>query len=53
MENCQILQSQANSKKSNRTDMDIIDIKRVSKKVKMSHKDMDLIEMAVFGDLSD
>jgi len=49
LENCQVLQTQANRRKSNRTDMDIAALVRASRRLKLSQRDMDFLEEAIIG----
>jgi len=49
--NCQILQSRVNRFKSNRSDLAGNDLKQFSCDLKFSDKELDVIEMAVYGNV--
>lgn len=49
--NCQILQTKVNRYKSNKIGLSMDELKRNSKPLKLSHRDMDLIEYAILGDV--
>jgi len=49
--NCQILQSRVNRFKSNRSDVGDHDLRQFSCELKFSDKELDLIEMAVYGNV--
>lgn len=46
-----MLQGQANRKKGNKTDWGFKEMRMASKKFRLSHEDMDAIEIATFGDV--
>ncbi|GAQ83886.1 HNH endonuclease domain-containing protein [Klebsormidium nitens] len=49
--NCQILQTRANRQKSNTEDLGVHDIKQFSCSLPFSDRELDLVEMAVYGDV--
>ncbi|XVF11866.1 hypothetical protein REPUB_Repub08aG0064200 [Reevesia pubescens] len=50
-ENCQILQTRVNRLKSNKEDLDATRLKGYSCEVQFTDKELDIIEMAVYGDV--
>jgi len=50
--NCQILQTRVNRLKGNRTDVDVDSMKRFSCATQFSEREMDLLEMGVFGNVN-
>ncbi|KAL3322628.1 hypothetical protein AABB24_039960 [Solanum stoloniferum] len=50
-ENCQILQTRVNRLKSNKDEIDISRLKSYSCDIKFTDKELDVIEMAVYGDV--
>ncbi|MBA0576735.1 hypothetical protein Golob_023806, partial [Gossypium lobatum] len=50
-ENCQILQTRVNRFKSNKEDLDTTRLKGYSCEVQFTDKELDIIEMAVYGDV--
>ncbi|KAA0057965.1 HNH endonuclease [Cucumis melo var. makuwa] len=50
-DNCQILQTRVNRFKSNKDDVDTSELKGYSCDVKFTDKELDIIEMAVYGDV--
>jgi hypothetical protein len=50
--NCQILQSSANKFKSNKTGIDNSILKEKSSKINLSEYEMDLVELAIYGNVS-
>ncbi|XP_024402901.1 uncharacterized protein [Physcomitrium patens] len=51
VDNCQILQSRVNRMKSNRSDLASDDLKQFSCDLKFTDKELDLIEMGVYGNV--
>ncbi|GAQ83235.1 hypothetical protein KFL_001400190 [Klebsormidium nitens] len=52
IENCQLLQARANRVKSNRTDMTYSDISNQSAYCRFSKRDMDVVELAAYGNVA-
>ena len=50
--NCQILQTKVNKFKSNKVGISMDELKQSSKPVRLSHKDMDLIEYSIMGSVN-
>lgn len=50
-ENCQILQTRVNRLKANKDEIDINQLKSYSCDIKFTDKELDVIEMAVYGDV--
>ncbi|KAG5512709.1 hypothetical protein RHGRI_038888 [Rhododendron griersonianum] len=50
-ENCQILQSRVNRSKSNKDEVDTTQMKGYSCDIKFTDKELDIVEMAVYGDV--
>ncbi|XP_058194933.1 uncharacterized protein LOC131311464 isoform X2 [Rhododendron vialii] len=50
-ENCQILQSRVNRFKGNKDEVDTTQLKGYSCDIKFTDKELDIIEMAVYGDV--
>ncbi|KAG5522773.1 hypothetical protein RHGRI_034801 [Rhododendron griersonianum] len=50
-ENCQILQSRVNRFKANKDEVDTTQLKGYSCDIKFTDKELDIIEMAVYGDV--
>ncbi|XP_016447039.1 uncharacterized protein LOC107772071 [Nicotiana tabacum] len=50
-ENCQILQTRVNRLKANKDEIDISQLKSYSCDIKFTDKELDVIEMAVYGDV--
>ncbi|KAL3821430.1 hypothetical protein ACJIZ3_007335 [Penstemon smallii] len=50
-ENCQILQTRVNRFKSNKQEVDSSELKGYSCDVKFTDKELDIVEMAVYGDV--
>ncbi|XAR65508.1 hypothetical protein NMG60_11009654 [Bertholletia excelsa] len=50
-ENCQILQTRVNRLKSNKDEVDTAQLKGYSCDIKFTDKELDIIEMAVYGDV--
>ncbi|XP_019167135.1 PREDICTED: uncharacterized protein LOC109162872 [Ipomoea nil] len=50
-ENCQILQTRVNRLKSDKSEIDITQLKGYSCDIKFTDKELDIIEMAVYGDV--
>ncbi|KAF3789917.1 hypothetical protein EJ110_NYTH05460 [Nymphaea thermarum] len=51
IENCQILQSRVNRLKSNKDGMGKTELEQYSCEIKFTDKELDIIEMAVYGDV--
>ena len=52
MANCQILQTSVNRYKSNKVNLAVSDMQQNSKIHKITHRDMDLVEYALYGDIN-
>ncbi|CAH9144055.1 unnamed protein product [Cuscuta epithymum] len=50
-ENCQILQTRVNRLKSDKNEIDVTRLKGYSCDIKFTDKELDIIEMAVYGDV--
>ena len=49
--NCQILQTSVNRFKSNKMNLSLEELRRSSKPLKLSTRDMDLLEYAIYGEV--